>query len=871
MMPDRPIIFSALEWLLGLDQIRLGRDAPIYLRWNSPYPGWFILAFSLVVLLFIAFAYRREPGRSGRRIVLTGLRAALAGLVIALLCRPVLILQRNRVSPSHVALLLDTSASMSQVDRPTESADEPPGRRASRRVYPGAHTTAGVNPAARLASRLDLVRRALTANHAEPLRALLRRNDLRLYHFAAEARPIDTVPRLDAPPAEGGAPDPETPDLDRTLAQLAHLTADGTSTDLARSLEQVLSRTEGGHLAALILASDGRSTEPTPIAEAIAAAQAQQIPIYPLLVGSPVPQPDVGIESGTADGNVFAKDILAVRARLQASGLSAPTPVTVQLVDEELERVVASQTIEIGGVNDAAGPAGTTPQRAGETPGLVEVELRTKPARAGRLRYRIQVVPPDGDADADNNAEVVEVWVRDEPARVLYVEQQPRYEYRYLKNALVREDTVRAGILLLSADAEFAQEGTDPIRRFPETPEEFQGYDVVLFGDVDPTGDWLTSAQAQMLVNFVGQRGGGFGLIAGERHAPHRFRGTVLEKLIPVRIDPDFLGAYAETLTAAFVPRVTPEGERSRLFHFDVGRPPPDGTAPSLTHGELTSIVSTLPGWYWFARTLGPRPGAEVLLEHPTVQTDTGPMPLVVVGRYGAGKVLFQASDDTWRWRRGAGELVYDGYWIQVVRALVPTREPDADHRWVVRPKKRQYRYGERVEVQVQVRDAALLTGLEDEVRLIVRDQEGQPVAQVDAKRLGGMSPLFEGSFIPPGVGTFSFSIEGQPSGVGPAFQPVGPAFQPVGPAASFHVKQASLEFRRPEADHATLERLAAETGGELVAPDRLTEVFAQLRDRSVRIPDDVSEPLWDSRLAFILFAFLITCEWILRKVYGMI
>ncbi len=822
MTPDRSIMVRTAEWLLGLDQIRLGHDAPVFLRWNSPYPGWLILALSLVVLVLITLAYQREPGRSSRRILLATLRGALIGLVVAMLCRPVLILQRNRVSPSHVALLIDTSASMAQTDRYIDST-------LANGVRRGARLADG--EAASQISRLELVRRALTADDAEALRALLRHNHLRTYHFSGQAKPLGTA----ADPA----------DLEAVLSQLNGLSAEGTTTNLARSLEGVLRRTEGGRLAAVILAGDGRSTEPTTLAGALVVAKAQQVPIYPLMVGSPLPPRDVGIGALTWDGNVFAKDIFAVHVRLEATGLASPTPVTVQLVEEGRNRVVAAETVEVGGAVASK-----------------EIELRTKPARAGLLRYRVEVLSVDGDADAANDIDVVDVWVRDRPTRVLYVEQLPRFEYRYLKNALVREDTMRASVLLLAADAEFAQEGTAPIRRFPETPEELEEYDVVLFGDVDPTGDWLTGTQARMLVDFVGRHGGGFGLIAGERNVPQRFRGTVLEKLIPVHIDPDFLGSYATTLTTVFAPRLTPEGRRSRLFRFDVGGSPPKGHE-SWPEGEEASIVRSLPGWYWFARTRGPRPGAEVLLEHPTEQADDGPMPLVVAGRYGAGKVLFHASDDTWRWRRGTGGLIYDGYWIQVIRALSPAHAADAEHRLVIRPSKRRYHFGERVDVQVRITDPELLPGVEEQVRLTVHDEDGQPVAHVDGKRLSGASPLYEGSFIPPGPGTFSFSVDG--------LTPVEPAFQPVGAAPSIRVEQASLEFRRPEADHAILERIAAETGGELVALDRLTEVFGQVRDRSVRIPDDVSEPLWDSRLAFILFAMLLTSEWILRKAHGMI
>jgi hypothetical protein len=66
------------------------------------------------------------------------------------------------------------------------------------------------------------------------------------------------------------------------------------------------------------------------------------------------------------------------------------------------------------------------------------------------------------------------------------------------------------------------------------------------------------------------------------------------------------------------------------------------------------------------------------------------------------------------------------------------------------------------------------------------------------------------------------------------------------------------------------LARIASSTGGQLVELDQLEEAFETIRDRSVQVPDDVIEPLWDSRLALMLFALMISMEWILRKAFGL-
>ena len=476
------------------------------------------------------------------------------------------------------------------------------------------------------------------------------------------------------------------------------------------------------------------------------------------------------------------------------------------------------------------------------------VEFRIHPARTGRLSFRVEVLPLAAEDETDNNVERVELRVLDDKLRVLYVEGYPRYEYRYLKNILLREETIRSSVLLLSADAEFAQEGSDPIRRFPETAEELGQYDVVLFGDVDPTGAWLSPAQARLLVEFVGDHGGGFGLIAGERHAPHRFRGGTLARLIPVRIDPEFLGRYDRTLSTTFHPRLTPAGEQSRLFRFE--------RAPQVSR----QIFESLPGLYWMARSLGPRPGAEVLAEHPSLHTLTGGMPLVVVGRYGAGRVLFVATDDTWRWRRHTGEFFHDTYWVQLCRMLMRPSDPGQDRRLLIRPDRRTYAFGDRVEVRVEVTDPELLASLDSSLTVAMLDARSAPQATFCAQRVGASSNVFEASFVPAQPGSFTVRCP-----------EVVPRAGRRAASALIRVETSNLEARHPEANHDLLIRLAEQTGGQVVDLDQLPEVLSRIRDRGVAVPDDIAESLWDSKLVLVLFVSLISLEWGLRKVLGLL
>lgn len=809
-----------IQWLLDLRDIRLGRDAPIYLRWDHPFQAWLVFGFGLIALTWIVAVYSRERTGVFRRVLPAILRCALVGLAVAVISRPSLVLQRNRVDPSYVALAVDSSQSMSAAE---------PYRDATLARYVAAG--AGLQSEAQLSehSRWDLARSALLSSDAIAVHRLLERNGVQVSTFGAD---VETLGFFDMPDATEAAAD-----------ALQEIKPDAPGTDIAGAIDGLIEKAQGRRLAAIVLVTDGQATQPTSLADALDLARGRQIPIYPVRIGSPDELRDIEVGRPRAQESVFVDDVFAVETPVSARGIHEPTKITLRLLDA-LGVVADTNEVTI----DPAQPT-------------VNVELKAKPTGAGRVRYRVEAAALPDEASTRNNAERVDVVVLDNRLRVLYVEGYPRYEYRYLKNALMREKTVEISVLLIEADEAFVQEGTDPIRRFPDTVEELNRYDVVLFGDVDPRSGWLTPAQMTMLVEFVGVGGGGFGVIAGERAVPHRLLGTPLEKLLPVRIDPTFLGTYDAAITSGFQASITPDGRTSRVLRFTADR------------DESERLVDALPELFWFARTLGPKPGGSVLLEHPMVRSLVGQMPIVVLGRYGAGRLFFQATDDTWRWRRHTGELLHDTYWLQVVRELMRGSRVAQDRRLVVRTDRRVYGYGEAVRASVEVFDPQLVAERRDDITLSVSVgetagpeaiQNGAPAGSVEdrfvAHRIGAESNSYEGNWIPPRPGTYVIEAADQAQGPGARTS-----------AVVVRVERPDLEGRRPEADHAVLERIARATEGRVIELNELAEAFGEIQNRSIQIPDDVVEPLWDSKLVLVLFASMILVEWVLRKAFGLL
>jgi len=809
---------AVIEWLLDLEHIRLGRDAPLSLGWQSALPLWFLVPLGVLTIVLVSAIYRREVGSNRIRVFLAVVRMALVALVIAMLCQPVLTLQRERVEPSHVALLVDASASMSTTDI-YDNAD------LARHVAAGAE----IADVATLSDmrRIDLVGRALRRNDDAAIRTILKRNRLEVYSFGRSV--VREASIADAQHAS---------DFHGVWDRLV---CDRPTTNVSAAVLDVLRQTDRGQLAAIVLASDGRTTEPADLSDAISAAKAQQVPIYAVLIGSAAPRRDLSIEPVAAAKNVFLKDVVAVRARVLAAGLQGSTDVVVQLIRQPEAVVIAKHTITLN--PDVA---------------TKEVDLLFKPEHKGRRSFLLRVMPLPDEREIDNNEARLQFNVIDRKVRVLFVDGRPRYEYRHLKNALLREPTIRSSCLLLSADAGFAQEGTDPIRRFPETPDELDAYDVVLFGDVDPSADWLSLAQQDMLVDFVSQKGGGFGLIAGTRYAPSAFADSPLAKLIPVRIAPDVGSTHEPTTSVTYQPKITPEGANSTLLRFLGTKVHSRRTVSS--DGEATDGSDSLPPLYWIAQTAGPKPGAEVLVEHPDMETANGLMPLLVMGRYGAGKVFFSATDETWRWRYGGGDWMFDAFWLQVCRQLMKPDHLSDDARSVIRTDRRRYRFGQRVELQLEVFHTDLLETLDRQVGILVLGKDDSPEQRVTLTRIGDSSRVYEGSFVPSRAGSFALVLD-----------EVASLSNRHRPAAVIHVSHADPEMLQTHADHDALRRLTESTDGSMMDMDEVVDQLDAIVDRSVRIPDDFTEPLWDSKLVLAFFILMIGVEWIGRKTHGML
>jgi uncharacterized membrane protein len=802
------------EILLGLDRGFLDREGELGVQFNPRWPLQDIVGASLwntaLILLAAAmvwYVYRREGRSRNVRVTLGVIRGVVLLLAIALLNRPVVTLVQTRVEPSVLAILVDDSLSMKIADG-SEAADSTASK-----------------------SRLDEAVSLLTDGDRALVRALAATHDLRFYRFSRDAQP---VAELSLPSASGKR---TTKNLDSgpVDAALRALKPQGQNTAVTAALTSVLQDLQGQRLAGVVMLTDGRENPAQPPA-AMVAIKSFGVKIFPVALGSDAAPLNVEVQSVAVQDIAFKGDIVNVRATVRASGLPADRDVTVALRDRKTGAPVVGE--DGRNVEQVVSLIEGTPQ---------EVELQLKPEQVGPLDLEVVAVPQPGEVDEDDNTRLAQLTVLDARITLLYVDGYPRWEYRYIKNEMIRDRSVEISCLLTSADASFAQEGDKPVTRFPESIEEIMQYDVVLFGDVDPRQ--FTDAQLALVSEFVSRKGGGFGMIAGPRMAPQMFRNTAIETILPVNIARVSNEPYAP-ITDGFRPVVTRDGQQSGIFRFF----PDKARNDAFLRDEIQPI-------YWYCRGVTPKPGVGIVqAEHPV---DTAPdgrkAPLMVLGRYGAGRTMFTAIDDSWRWRYYTGESVFDTYWVQQVRYLARGRKL-GQRRLTFAAERPTYELGQQVRLTLRLLDSTLPSQLPDQIRVEVLGADGQPVRQETLMRQpGGQNDTYAASFTADRMGGFTARLAPVAGGIDSLDVPI-------------EVISPRLELAQPQVDRATLSRLASETLGQVLNASEAQEKLPQLVPSAAKIiPVRSGTPLWDAPLALALFVVLITVEWIVRKLNGMV
>ncbi len=237
---------------------------------------------------------------------------------------------------------------------------------------------------------------------------------------------------------------------------------DEDSSDLHAALQ--LAREDHPNLRAVVLASDGDWNGGQPPVDAAMRYRLEQIPIFTVPVGSQSRQPDVELLS--FDVPTFG---------IVNKGVRIPFTIESSLPRDYLAQIVLT----------SSNGARQTHEVKVAAMGRTTDAIVWKPEAVGDFTLSLQVPSHPEESLVDNNARSSPIAVREEKLRVLVVESIPRWEYRYLRNALSRDPGVEVSCLLFHPQLSKVGGGNrDYIQAFPEALEQLSQYDVVFLGDV---------------------------------------------------------------------------------------------------------------------------------------------------------------------------------------------------------------------------------------------------------------------------------------------------------------------------------------------------------------------------------------------------
>ena len=407
-------------------------------------------------------------------------------------------------------------------------------------------------------------------------------------------------------------------------------------TEIGNALIGTLQQASTESLAAIILVSDGAESDGAISAEQLEKITAFDVPIHTVGIGRSVINEDLELARLSMPERVLPNTKIVVEVSIRHDiGGSARLKV---YSDNEF---LSSQEIELGN----EGPLTDT-----------SIELDVGDTGIRKLEFRLD--PLDGEQNLLNNIQSRILRVEDRQYNVLYLEGEPRWEYKFIRRALDQDPTINLNTLLWLSDNKFYRQGIEKASQlasgFPDDIKELHAYDAIIIGSLEAPR--LSTEQQQMLHDFVSKRGGSL-LMLGGRYGLGQggWGNSLLSSALPARLVDDETEFKRVRLKA----RLTAQGHNSTMLQIKADK------EINASHWE------TLPELADYQEIGELRPAADTLLMIDSATNKD--MPLLVSQPYGRGKSVILATGGTWRWQMSlpAEDNSHQTFWRQLVRALV--------------------------------------------------------------------------------------------------------------------------------------------------------------------------------------------------------
>lgn len=590
------------------------------------------------------------------------------------------------------------------------------------------------------------------------------------------------------------------------------------------NLYKAIADAREGHanLRAIVLASDGDWNDGLPPVQAAMRLRLERIPIFGVAVGSQTRLPDLDLLSFDVPTFGIAGKNVRLPFTIESS---LPRDHVAQVELKTSDGIVVKHQVRVSAM------------------GRTSDAILWKPEKIGDYTLSLMVPQHPDEKISDNNRKETPIAIREEKLKVLVIESLPRWEYRYLRNALSRDPGVEVNCLLFHPGLSKVGGGNrDYIAAFPQGLDELAQYDVVFLGDVGLADGQLTEEQCRLLKGLVEQQASGLVFMPGLKGNMLSLVDSPLDPLLPVVLDAAQPTGWGSRTPSHFA--LTELGRRSLL------------TKLADTQDESMQVWENLPGFQWHAPVVRAKAGTDVLAVHQESSNEYGRIPLLVTRTFGTGKVLFMGTDGAWRWRRGVEDLYHYRFWGQVVRWMAYQRNMAEGEmmRFYYSPEQPQVRQTVSLNANVMEKNGEPLSRGEVSARIVAPSGRTEMVQMTSS---GAEWGAFAGAFTASEPGPHAVTLRCQQNGS---------ELQ-----TTLFVQGAMLEQVGKPSRPEVLEELARVTRGKVLSPGDFTQIIKAVSE----VPEPPNEirrvQLWSHPFVAATLIVLLGMFWIGRKMIGLI
>ena len=604
---------------------------------------------------------------------------------------------------------------------------------------------------------------------------------------------------------------------------LDKLTAAGTATHIGDSLKQVIADAASLPIGAVVLLSDGADNSGGIDLETISEVRRQRIPVHTIGFGREKMAHDVEMTGVETPARALPDSRLSATVSFRQHGYAGSK---AKIFIKDGGKVLAARDITF------------------KADGVEQIEnILFNAGQKGVKAIDVSIDPLPGEENQRNNKITRLVNVDNRTPRILYMEGEPRWEFKFLRRAVEDDKSIHlATILRTTQNKIYVQDDHADAPKslkdgFPTRIEDLFEFDGLILGSVD--APYFTSTQQQMMKDFVDRRGGGLLFLGGrESLADGGYARSVLNEVLPVKL-PDRKNTFVRDPANV---ELTAQGVDSLITRIEE-----DPQKNVERWKKLPYLMN-------FQDAGQPKPGAVVLVW--ALPTSLGKLPLLTIENYGRGRTAVFATAGSWRWQmlQPVADKSHEMFYSQLLRWLVN----ETPRRLMVSTPKQLLNDESQVKLRADVRDKAFLPAADATVEAhILGDGTAETVTmRPDALDAG----VYTADWTMPKAGSYVVEVTAH-RGVEDLGRDVITVKRDDGVAENFHVEQ----------NRELLEKLSSETGGRYYTPEDAKRLGKDINYSEAGITVRETRDLWDMPVIFLLLLMLRSGEWLLRRKWGVI